>query len=216
MKIMKTLFNVSIIKTIRFNIHYFGIKSLFHFYALIAKGVQFKALKGNVILKNKKMGAIKIGFPSLGIDNDHITKGTIEIYGQLIINERANFSKGSSISIGKNGYMKIDSLLVNGNTKIICNKSILFGENCLISWGGYIMDTDFHHIYYNSKIINEDEDIVVGNNVWICMNCIVLKGTYIPNNSVIGAGSTITKKLEEENALYVNNKVVKRNIEWRM
>ena len=216
MKIIKTLLNVSIMKTIKFNIHYFGIKSLFCFYAIIAKGVQFKSLKGNIVLKNKKMGAIKIEFPSIGIDNDYVTKGTIEIYGQLIINKKVNLSKGSSISIGEKGCMEIDSLIVNGNTKIVCNKSILIGNNCLISWGGYIMDTDFHHLYYQGNIINEDENVIIGNNVWICMNCILLKGTHIPNNSVIGAGSIITKKLEEENALYVNNKVIKRNIEWRM
>lgn len=59
MKIIKTLLNVSIMKTIKFNIHYFGIKSLFCFYAIIAKGVQFKSLKGNIVLKNKKMGGNK-------------------------------------------------------------------------------------------------------------------------------------------------------------
>lgn len=132
---IKKFFSISFIKTIILNVHYFGLKAIFYPYILIAKNVQIKAMKGKINIENKKIGCIKIGFQSIGIENDSICKGTIEINGVLTVKKSLNLGRGASLSIGKNGCMEIDSLLVNGNTKIVCNKSILFGENCLISWG---------------------------------------------------------------------------------
>ena len=135
MKIWKYL-KTSILKTIYFNIHYFGIKSLFKPYALIARGVQFKCLKGIIELENKKIGVLRIGYPSLGTKNDSTTKGTINISGKLIIHEDVSIASGSSLDCGENGILEIGSLIMTGDTKIICKKNIRIGNNCMISWGG--------------------------------------------------------------------------------
>ncbi|WP_431609958.1 DapH/DapD/GlmU-related protein [Chryseobacterium sp. 'Rf worker isolate 10'] len=52
--------------------------------------------------------------------------------------------------------------------------------------------------------------IKVGNNVWLGGNVVVLPGVSIGNNSVIGAGSVVTKDIPE-NVVAVGNpcKVVK-------
>ena len=77
------------------------------------------------------------------------------------------------------------------------------------------MDTDFHKIYQNGNLINEDKPIVIGNHCWIGMNCQILKGSSIPNDSIIAAGSIITKTLTRENCIYASNKIIKENIEWK-
>ena len=38
--------------------------------------------------------------------------------------------------------------------------------------------------------------IIIGNNVWITTNCIILPGTEIGDNAIIGAGSVVKGKLE--------------------
>jgi virginiamycin A acetyltransferase len=38
--------------------------------------------------------------------------------------------------------------------------------------------------------------IVIGNDVWIGANCVLLDGTRIPNGVVIGAGSLVREGLE--------------------
>tara|TARA_A100001015_G_scaffold166954_1_gene185616 strand:- start:3134 stop:3313 length:180 start_codon:yes stop_codon:yes gene_type:complete len=51
--------------------------------------------------------------------------------------------------------------------------------------------------------------IVVGNNVWIGANCVILKNVTIGDNSVIGANSTITKNIEKNKVVVGLNKVIK-------
>ena len=58
------------------------------------------------------------------------------------------------------------------------------------------MDTDWHPLWPPEKRQcypgNEhDEDVVIGQNVFIGLNCVVLKGAAIGDNSVIGAGSVV-------------------------
>lgn len=55
------------------------------------------------------------------------------------------------------------------------------------------MDSDSHAIYgENGDRINEDREIVLGNNIWVACDCKILKGAVIPDNCVIGANSIVT------------------------
>lgn len=136
MSIFNKLIYTSILKTLRFNIHYFGFKSMFKPYALIARGVQFKCLKGLIELENKRIGAIKIGYPSLGTQNDSVTKGTINVSGKVIVHDRLSLARGSALDCGENGTLEIGDLVMTGDTKIICKENIKIGKQCMISWGG--------------------------------------------------------------------------------
>lgn len=99
---------------------------------------------------------------------------------------------------------------------IICKKRITIGHDCLISWNCLIMDTDWHCVIdkNNACILNYDKECIIGNHVWIGCNCTLLKGVNIPDNSVIAAGSTISKKLTTSNAIYTGTKRIKENINW--
>lgn len=211
---LRYIFRISLLKTIVLNFHYFGAKYFFKFPVIVARSVQFKTLKGQILLDDLKFGMIKIGFASLGTQNDSCAKGCIDISGKLIVHKSASFARGSSISVGKNGVLEIGSLVITGNTNLICMDNIKIGDDCLISWGGYLMDTDFHKIYDNSNRCNCDKPISIGNHVWIGMNCTILKGSVIPDECIVGAGSVITKKLIEDHSIYIDNQVVKRNITW--
>ena len=214
MSTLNKLFRLSLSKTIHFNFHYFGWRGLLKLPVLIARGTQIKTMKGKIDMDEIKTGIILVGYPSLGTQNDSCFKSCIDISGKWIVHHKSSFARGSSISVGKDGLLEIGSVCITGNTNIICQSNIKIGNDCLISWGGYLMDTDFHKIYQNQSVCNEPKPIVIGNHVWIGMNCQILKGSLIPNGCVIGAGSIVTKRLETENCIYVSNKMVKQNIEW--
>ena len=132
---LKKLFQTSIFKTLRFNVHYFGFKSIIKPYVLIARGVQFKCLRGSIELDNKGIGVIQIGYPSLGTQNDSVTKGTINLAGHVIVHDKAYLARGSSLDCGENGTLEIGSLVMTGDSKIICKDNIRIGNECMISWG---------------------------------------------------------------------------------
>ncbi|WP_309249425.1 hypothetical protein [Clostridium estertheticum] len=48
------------------------------------------------------------------------------------------------------------------------------------------------------------KEIHIGNNVWISCNVVVCGGVHIGNNSVIGAGSVVTKDIPDNCLAYGN------------
>lgn len=45
--------------------------------------------------------------------------------------------------------------------------------------------------------------ISIGDNVWMGMNSIILKGCSVPNGCIIGSNTVVTRKEFEENSLIV-------------
>lgn len=80
--------------------------------------------------------------------------------------------------------------------------------------GGIIMDSDCHGIYREGRVINPDKPITIRDHVWIAMNCTILKGVFLPEGVVIAAGSTVTKPLSKERCIYVDNTIVKEDVNW--
>lgn len=106
------------------------------------------------------------------------------------------FSKSSYISIG-------DGTGLNGTSITSRSKKIIIGKNCMLAPNIIITDSDFHIPWPPEKRNfypgNEnDEDVTIGDNCWIGMNSIVLKGVKIGDNSVIGAGSLIDKEIPSD------------------
>lgn len=216
---LMTLFEISLINTLRMNIHYIGWGGVTHPCFIVSKSVKIDKLGGKVILHKPQIGCIRIGFGNTHIFDKKYERsiwfnnGTIEFLG------RASLGRGCRIS--NNGHICIgDCFTVNGATSIVCQKKITFGQRNLISWDCLIMDTDFHKIYRlddNEQIpVNNDCEIVFGDNVWLCCKSIVLKGSTIPCNSVIAAGSCITKYLYQTNSIYSDNRMIKDNIYWQL
>ena len=53
--------------------------------------------------------------------------------------------------------------------------------------------------------------IVIGDNVWIGANCVILPGVKIGSNVVIGAGSIVTKEIPNDSVAVGNPcKVIKK------
>lgn len=81
------------------------------------------------------------------------------------------------------------------------SRLVQIGRDSMISWGVQIMDTDWHSLYIGNRLVNQDENVVIGDRVWICSNVTVLKGSTIPNESVIAASSTISNSWDQEQCI---------------
>ena len=101
--------------------------------------------------------------------------------------------KGAEIIIGENVGISQSAL--------ISHCQITIGNNVKIGGGTCIFTTDFHSL--DSQIRSSSEDmhhrkcapVVIDDNVFIGARCIILKGVTVGKNSIIGAGSVVTKSV---------------------
>ena len=75
---------------------------------------------------------------------------------------------------------------------ITIGKDTMVGPNCVIT------DSDFHAHWpaetrHNEPAFELDRAVTIGNNVWIGMNSLILKGVSIGDGSIIAAGSVVVR-----------------------
>lgn len=88
---------------------------------------------------------------------------------------------------------------LNGTT-ITSKKRVEIGDGTIIAPNVIIVDSDFHAQWppesrFSPSTGESDREVVIGKNVWIGMNTVVLKGSRIGDNSIIGAGSLVTGEI---------------------
>lgn len=160
---------------------------------------------------------LRIGFGGVGIYDKKYSRTILTIKGNVILNGRVALGHGSVLSVQENATVTFgDNFCNTAEGKIVCKKSITFGDNVLTSWETLIMDTDWHSIQntQSGEVYPCTEEIVIGSNVWICTKSIVLKGCVIPDGCIVGANTLCTKKFTEENTIIAGNpaNVRKKNV----
>ncbi len=105
---------------------------------------------------------------------------TLELHFPLFIEPLAGLRVGKRVAI-------------NAFVHIWANKPVTIGDNTMIA--SHVQITTSTHSYkirpYRDH--REDAPVVIGNNVWIGSGAIILPGITIGDNSVIGAGSVVTR-----------------------
>ncbi len=111
----------------------------------------------------------------------------------------------------KKAYIKIGGYcLICPGVRIGASLGITIGDNCMLAQGVYITDSDWHDIY-NRISTGKSSFVNIKDNVWIGDNSTILKGVTIGKNSIVGAGSVVTKDIPE-NTIFAGNpaRIVKK------
>ena len=82
---------------------------------------------------------------------------------------------------------------INANSYIQARNGINIGNNFRMGPGVGLISANHDEENYDNHI--ESAPIVIGDNVWIGMNSVVLPGVNIGNNVMIGANSVVTKNI---------------------
>ena len=92
------------------------------------------------------------------------------------------------------------NLKVGHNVKIgpfctlLCQGGISLGDNVLIASNTTISSVG-HELKPEKRTLNTFETVNINKNVWIGVGSIILQGVTIGANSVVGAGSLVTKSI---------------------
>ncbi len=97
---------------------------------------------------------------------------------------------------GKRGTIRIgDYCLITPGARILAARSITLGDNTMLGSNVLISDSDWHDLYDRTSAPGDGAPIVTGKNAWIGERSIICKGVTIGENSIIGAGSVVTKDI---------------------
>lgn len=131
--------------------------------------------------------------------------------GVLNIGDYCRFNSGQKYNVsGGNqkchfwveGNLNIGNHVGISSSSILCRHSISIGNYVTIGGNTLIIDTDSHSV--NSEDRNSIEKdhkkakwgpVNISNNVFIGTRCIILKGISIGENSIVAAGSVVTKSI---------------------
>ena len=114
-----------------------------------------------------------------------------------------------------------DGVHIDSPSKLTIGNNVSINRGCIINAGGDVSVSDDvligpeviiysqNHIYKNlEKKISEQgyltSSVLISDNVWIGARSIILPGVKIGSNSIIGAGSVVTKDVPS-NCIYAGN-----------
>ena len=125
---------------------------------------------------------------------EDIQKGN-EIIKQLFSKTGKNFmimpnfycDYGFNIEIGENFYSNHNLVILDAN-KVTIGNNVQIGPNCGFYTSGHPIDKERRKVEFAKPI-------TIGNDVWIGGNVCVMPGVTIGDNTVIGAGSVVTKDI---------------------
>jgi len=94
-----------------------------------------------------------------------------------------------NISIGDNVYLN-KNVSITARDEVTIGNNVLIGPNVVINTGNHTFsDRDIPIV----KQGHTSEKIVIGDDVWIAANAIILKGVNIGEGSVVAAGAVVNK-----------------------
>lgn len=125
---------------------------------------------------------------------------------------------GLFVAIGKSSYIAHRTMLVKShnppNPKLVIGKNVGIEHECFIDYSGGVTIGDNVWVSegafiasHNHKIVTQQlkkeqeivfSDLVIGDDAWLGARCMILPNVkFIGKGAVVGAGSIVTKNVED-------------------
>ena len=154
--------------------------------------------------KSRRSGAVRVG------------------RGTTIAWRRLKRIAGNQLSVGEDsiihahisfedsgGEVRIGSRTFIGRSSLVCYRSVIIGDDVIMSWGITIVDHDSHSIDWPNRRNDVREwregrknwehiahaPVFIADKAWIGFNVSILKGVTIGEGAVIGACSVVTRDI---------------------
>jgi len=205
-RILHFLKIVNVVKTLCFNLVNFPISIAIKLPVFVGYRVQFIGLRRNCISLNSA-NKVRAGMIELGITRYPMisTKG---MYTLIRIHKKSHIEMGDNVRVfsgcsliaALGGVIHIgDDFLMNQKARIYASKKVSFGNHCRLGWESQVMDSDIH--YTLNQNLNRIKDcrkpVIIGNNCWLANRVSVMKGSILPDYSILAGGSLLNRDYSE-------------------
>lgn len=133
--------------------------------------------------------------------------GLISIGGGTVINSSAGSNpiggaEKTIFSLAHGGSLTIGEGVGISNTAIVSHCRIVIEDDVRIGGGTKIYDTNFHSLDVEERTGRRPEQVRtapvhIKRGAFIGAHCMILKGVTIGENSIIGAGSVVTRDIPD-------------------
>lgn len=112
----------------------------------------------------------------------------------------SSFAGIQNIYVGDDVSLGASTRIMTTRAKVILGSHIMFAPNVTVVSGNHRIDLVGRYMSQvtdSEKLKENDQDIVIGDDVWIGTNVVILSGVHIGCGSVIAAGSVVTRDVPE-------------------
>jgi acetyltransferase-like isoleucine patch superfamily enzyme len=127
----------------------------------------------------------------------------------LVLGDRVRVYTWTTFNVEPTGYLEVGSDSVLVGAIFMCAERIIVGQRVVISYNVTIADSDFHphdpELRIQDAIANSPsgdrsqrpalitDPVTIGDDVWIGIGAIILKGVSIGTAARIGPGAVVTR-----------------------
>jgi acetyltransferase-like isoleucine patch superfamily enzyme len=125
-----------------------------------------------------------VKYKILGLYGFYIFRKRVTVYGTFTASYREKIFIGTDCRINEGVY-------------IAARNRVTLGNNVVLSVGVMILDSglDMNLVAKGDLTTHSESFVVIEDNVWVGARAILLPGVVVGKNSVIAAGSVVTKNV---------------------
>jgi acetyltransferase-like isoleucine patch superfamily enzyme len=163
----------------------------------VAKWAIVRVLTAYVVAKYRLLRGDRVVFgPGFQANRKLVIKGPGRVIFGANVNAWAHEERNVLIAYDRDVTISIGSNVRLNGVGLMAKRGITIGDNCILG-STLLVDTDFHSVR-RDRATNPhapvlSAPIVVGDNVWLAGQTVVLKGVTIGANSVIGFRAVVTR-----------------------
>lgn len=194
---------LNVFKTILVNFSLLSFRDACRFPIYIYGKVSIYDLRGRVIIK----GPISRGMITFGDNMDMFSASNgsamLRITGVIVFRGRTRISVNYHWDIA--GTLDMGALcLVGADVHLRCWKNIVIGELTRIAVGSQVFDTNFHYTrnVETGEVKRKESLVVIGKYCWIGNRSTVMKGTHLPDYSIVAGNSLLNKDYTKDAPMY--------------
>lgn len=137
---------------------------------------------------------------------------------RLEINGDFNIGQGVTLFLDRNAQLTIGGRRDESASGITCDTLVMvsrkmsIGCDMICAWGCTITDSDWHYLEGSRW----QDDVIIGDKVWIAHGSSILKGSHIGDGSIIACHSLVNGTIPPKSlAAGIPAKVVRTGVKWR-